>query len=67
MHDNIHQVVAQLEKKGIGIAVGCSHIGWQISTANGDEIVGYVSAREVLSFLSGVLCANTMAKQLHNA
>lgn len=65
MHDNIHEVVAQLKKRGVGIAVGCSHLGWQISTADGDEIVRYISAREVLSFLSGVLCANTMAKQLN--
>jgi hypothetical protein len=65
MHDNIHQVVAQLEKRGVEIAVGCSHVGWQISTVNGEEIVRYVSAREVLSFLSGVLCATTMAKQLN--
>lgn len=65
MHDNIHQVVAQLEKRGIGVMIGCSHIGWQISTASGEEITRYVSAREVLSFLSGILYATTMTKQLN--
>jgi hypothetical protein len=64
MFDQIHQLITQLEKRGVRLAVGCSHLGWQISAASGDEITSYVSAREVLSFLTGILCAVTMAKQL---
>lgn len=64
MFDQIHQLLSQLEKRGVRIAVGCCHLGWQLSTAGGDEITSYVSAREVLSFLAGILCALTMSKQL---
>jgi hypothetical protein len=64
-HDNIHQMVAQLEKRGVAVRVGCSHLGWQVTTASGEEITRYASAREVVPFLTGLLCANTMSEQLN--
>jgi hypothetical protein len=66
MHDDIMQVVIQLEKKGVAVAVGCSHLGWLVSTVKGDEIIRYHSAREVYSFLAGLLFGTTtMAQQLN--
>lgn len=66
MNDNIMWLVVQLENKGVSIAVGCSHLGWQVSTSSGHEIIRYGSSREVYSFLSGLLFGTTgVAEQLN--
>ncbi|UPU37478.1 hypothetical protein M1B72_07170 [Geomonas paludis] len=65
MNDNMMWMVAQLEKNGLSVGIGCSHAGWLVSAADGSEIVRYHSAREVNSFLAGLLFgATTMAQQV---
>lgn len=64
MNDNMMWMVAQLKQKGLSVDVGCSHLGWLVSTAD-CEIVRYNTAREVNSFLTGLLFgATTMAQQV---
>jgi hypothetical protein len=63
MHDDIRQMVAQLEKNGVGVVVGCDHIAWRVSTVDGDQMLCCNSSREVLMFLSGILFAKAMTCQ----
>lgn len=63
MNDDIMWMVVQLEQKGVSLAVGCSHLGWLVSTTTGDEIIRYHSAREVYSFLAGLLFGTTKMVQ----
>jgi len=67
MYDNIQQVLSKLSTHGMTVRVTCDHRGWRVSTANDEEIIGDVSAREVLTFISGILCSTTMAGQFNNA
>jgi len=63
MYDNIQQVLSKLRTHGKKVGVACDHRGWRVSTANDEVIIGDISAREVLSFISGILCSTTMAGQ----
>lgn len=63
MNNDIMWMVVQLEQKGVSVAVGCSHLGWVVSTASGDEIIRNHSAREVYTFLAGLLFGTTKIVQ----
>lgn len=60
MHDDIRQMIAQLERNGVEIVASCDHLTWRVSTTDGDEMLCCNSAREVLMFLRGILFAKAM-------